>query len=52
MNKIKLIFTGLFLLSLVNVYGQKGMLSGVVVDNLTNDRIPFATISVYSEILI
>jgi outer membrane receptor protein involved in Fe transport len=49
MSKIKLIFTGIFLLSLINVYGQKGVLSGVVIDSSTNDKIPFTTISVYDE---
>lgn len=47
MNRIKLIFSGLLLLSLINAYGQKGVLSGVVVDESTNDKIPFATVSVY-----
>lgn len=49
MNKTKLIITGIFFLSLINVYGQKGVLSGTIIDNSTNDKIPFATVSVYSE---
>ncbi len=47
MNKIKLVFTVVLILSLINVYGQKGVLNGSVVDNSTNEKIPFATISVY-----
>ena len=34
---------------LANVFAQKGVLNGVVVDKLTNERIPFATVSVYNE---
>ncbi len=47
MNKIKLILIVLFLGSFANVFAQKGALNGVVVDKSTNDRIPFATVSVY-----
>lgn len=49
MNKIKLIITGIFFFSLLNIYGHNGVLSGIVVDNSTNDKIPFTTISVYDE---
>ena len=49
MSKRKLIFTGLFLLIFINIFAQKGVLNGVVVDKSTNERIPFATVSIYNE---
>ncbi len=49
MNKTKILFTGLLLLGFVSVFAQKGVLSGVVHDKETNERIPFATVSVYTN---
>lgn len=49
MNKIKFLFTEIFFLCFINMYGQNGVLSGVVVDKYTNERIPFASVSVYTE---
>ena len=49
MNKINTVFSALFLLSLISVSGQNGILTGVVFDKMTNDRIPFANIAVYNE---
>jgi len=45
----KIIFTGVFLLLLLNVFGQKGSISGVVLDQSSGDKIPFATVSVYNQ---
>ena len=45
----KLVFTGLFLLLLLNVtFAQIGSISGVVTDNESGEKIPFASVSVLS----
>ncbi len=49
MKKIKLVFAGLFLFGLIQVSAQKGVLSGVVLDKSTNEKIPFANISLYNN---
>ncbi|NQU53287.1 MAG: carboxypeptidase-like regulatory domain-containing protein, partial [Bacteroidetes bacterium] len=49
MSRIKLVFFGILFLSLINVYGQKGVLSGVVVDESTKDKIPFASVAIFNS---
>ena len=48
MNKIKILFTALSLFVFVNVFAQKGAITGVVRDTETHERIPFATVSVFN----
>ncbi len=45
----KLVFTGIFLLFLLNTLAQKGSISGVVTDGESGERIPFASVSVFQE---
>ncbi|NOR76531.1 MAG: TonB-dependent receptor [Draconibacterium sp.] len=49
MKVFKWFFVGMFLLSLINVYGQNGTISGIVIDNSTKDKIPFASVSVFEK---
>lgn len=46
----KLIITGIFFMLLLNItFAQNGSISGVVTDNEAGDRIPFASVSVFSS---
>lgn len=47
MNRLKLIFTGVLFLGLYSAFGQRGQFTGVVADQTTNDKIPFASVSVF-----
>ncbi|MCY1720084.1 TonB-dependent receptor [Prolixibacteraceae bacterium Z1-6] len=44
----KIIFSGIFLLFLLNAFAQFGSVSGVVLDKESGDKIPFASVSVFS----
>lgn len=49
MNKSKLAFTLILLCLVFNIFAQNGSISGVVHDQSTGERIPFATVSVYQN---
>jgi len=49
MRNLKLIFTGFFLAVMLIASAQRGTVSGIVIDEFTGDRIPFATVSVLSQ---
>lgn len=49
MNNIKWIFTGILLFSMINVFAEKGSVSGIVVDGSTNDKIPFASVALFNN---
>ncbi len=45
----KLFFSGFFLFLFMNVFAQSGKISGVVVDQITNEKIPYASVAVFSN---
>ena len=49
MKVIKWFFVGIYLFSLITVLGQNGTISGIVIDNTTSDKIPFASVSVFDK---
>jgi hypothetical protein len=49
MIKIKFLFTVLSLFIFLNVFAQKGVITGVIRDTETHERIPFATVSVFNK---
>uniref|UniRef100_UPI0032181024 TonB-dependent receptor domain-containing protein n=1 Tax=uncultured Draconibacterium sp. TaxID=1573823 RepID=UPI0032181024 len=49
MNIYKFVLTGIILLSLFSAFAQNGSISGVVLDQESGERIPFASVSVFSN---
>jgi outer membrane receptor protein involved in Fe transport len=44
----KVLFTGILILFIINAFAQNGSISGVVFDKESGERIPFASVSVFS----
>ena len=49
MHHLKIVFTLLFLTFLSSVFAQSGSISGVIHDQESGDKVPFATVSVYNN---
>lgn len=49
MKKIRLLLIAIFITSVITGFAQSGELKGIIVDNETNEHIPFAAVSVFSE---
>ncbi len=47
MQKMKVLFSSVFLFSVISAFAQSGRIQGVVADNETNKKLPFAAVSVF-----